>query len=84
MSKMDDMDGGNSEDRVLVAEYVLGLLDPEEHAAVARRLGHLGEIFQHQPDALDRHAIRQRMVARRAIGLEAVRQRVKTGACPDH
>ena len=24
MSKMDDMDGGNNEDRVLVAEYVQG------------------------------------------------------------
>lgn len=48
MSKMDDMDGGNSEDRVLVAEYVLGLLDPEEHAAVARRLKDQPELAAEQ------------------------------------
>jgi len=38
MSETDHMDGSADGEKILVAEYVLGLLDPAEHAAVARRI----------------------------------------------
>jgi len=38
MSQADDMDGSADGDRVLVAEYVLGLLDAAEHQRMARRI----------------------------------------------
>lgn len=38
MSHADDMDGSADGDKVLVAEYVLGLLDAAEHDRIARRI----------------------------------------------
>ena len=43
----------------------------------------LGQVLEHQPHALDRDAVGERMIAGRAIGLEAMRQRVEAGADGD-
>lgn len=48
MSETENMDGGADGDRILVAEYVLGLLDPAEHAAVARRIAEHPELAAEQ------------------------------------
>ena len=43
----------------------------------------LGRFLEREPDALDRDAVGERMIARRAIGFEAVRQRIEPGADRD-
>jgi hypothetical protein len=45
--------------------------------------GHLGQVLERQPHALDGDAVGQRVIARRAIGFEAMRQRVHAGAGGD-
>ena len=42
------------------------------------------QVFLDQPHALDRDAVGERVIERRAIGLEAMRERVHAGAGGDH
>ena len=47
-------------------------------------VGHrLRQVLEHQPHAFDRDAVGHRVIARRAIGFEAMRERIHAGAGGD-
>ena len=55
----------------------------DEHVAarieIAPLLHRLRQVLLDQPHAFERHALRQRMIERRAVGLEAVGERIHAG-----